>query len=90
MTGNSIYLDAFIFHQLGVYTRTDEQMHCVVGYLLCQGEGCGLQWVWLRGVVYSGQFDWLLGGIVAAVEMRMRSVWVEVESCLENICLVKQ
>ena len=49
-------------------------------YCLCQGEGCGLQWVWLRGVVYSGHFDWLLGGIVAAAEMRMRSVWVEVES----------
>ena len=56
MTGNSIYLDAFVFHQLDVYTRTDEQMLCVVGYLLCQGEGCGLQWVWLRGVVYSGHF----------------------------------
>ena len=46
------------------------------------------------GVVYCGHFDWLLGGIVAAVEMRMRSVWVEVESgdnlCLENMCLVKQ
>ena len=48
---------------------------------LWQGEGCGLQWVWLRGVVYCGHFDWLLGGIVAAAEMRMRSVWVEVERC---------
>ena len=31
-------------------------------------------------MVYSGHFDWLLGGIVAAAEMRMRSVWMEVES----------
>ena len=28
-------------------------------------------------MVYSGHFDWLLGGIVAAAEMRMRSVWME-------------
>ena len=31
-------------------------------------------------MVYSGHFDWLLGEIVAAAEMRMRSVWVDVES----------
>ena len=54
MTGNSIYLDAFVFHQLGVYTRTDEQMLCVVRRVscLCHGEGCGLQWgVWSTVVV---------------------------------------
>ena len=37
VTGNSIYLDAFVFHQLGVYTWTDEQMLCVVGILPLPG-----------------------------------------------------
>ena len=30
VTGYSMNLDAIIFHQLGMYTRTDEQMLCVV------------------------------------------------------------
>ena len=41
--------------------------------VVCSGFGIG---VWSTVVILIG----LLGGIVAAAEMRMRSVWVEVES----------
>ena len=61
---------------------------------LCGRVSLNIAFARVRGVVYSGHFDWLLGGNVAAAEMRMRSVWVEVESgdnlCLENMCLVQQ